>query len=682
MRSPSWAGALAVIVGLLALTACQSALPDPPAATSAAVFADPDVKPLVAALPHRSVSPPPTMRLAAGLIPPTNRWYSGLVFGTAPQPVFPLPLSFALTASGFAFGLPIVAANPTVIAGGYAPQVTMDAGAAGATVTAYDDVSVTLEFRTASGARIGHTTIAEGSPLVGFTADSAVTLASSVVFAPGTDSTAGSTGSSAGRTLAVATVGGRQYAMLTPAGTLSQAGNSIRLSYGQSIVLFPVPTGSTAATVAQAVSGPLLSVSTGYSTGRSTATTSLDYRTSGARTVFAALPSQSALAAGTTCDLGHYDSIYGTVRVCSGERLAWSVPLAVENGTLPLGTLTASDRTTIVAQLRRDAADHSPLPADTYFGGKALYRLANLLTIARALGVGDVADALKARLAAALRQWSDPKGCATTPTQCFVYDPGVHGVVGLAASFGSDQFNDHHFHYGYFLYAAGELAKDDPSVTRTLAPVIDLLAADLATSGPSTLFPQRRTFDPYTGHSWASGFSPFADGNNQESSSEAVNAWNGLALWADASGNAPLRSEARWMLSSEIASARADWIGGHLASFAGFRHEIVSINWGGKRDYATWFSPDPNAMLGIQLIPMSPVSTYLDGDPARIRRNLAEATPHGYDVQFGDYLLMYSGLAGASDLAKARVTATTLPGTAIDDADSRTYLLAWLATRK
>jgi hypothetical protein len=78
---------------------------------------------------------------------------------------------------------------------------------------------------------------------------------------------------------------------------------------------------------------------------------------------------------------------------------------------------------------------------------------------------------------------------------------------------------------------------------------------------------------------------------------------------------------------------------------------------------------------------MSPVSTYLAGDPARLRRNLAEATPHGYDVQFGDYLLMYRALAGGADLAKARQTATSLPETAIDDADSRTYLLAWLATR-
>ena len=50
-------------------------------------------------------------------------------------------------------------------------------------------------------------------------------------------------------------------------------------------------------------------------------------------------------------------------------------------------------------------------------------------------------------------------------------------------------------------------------------------------------------------------------------------------------------------------------------------------------------------MLGIQLIPMSPVSHYLAGDPERISANVAEAPPGDSDVQFGDYLLMYLALA-------------------------------------
>ena len=37
-------------------------------------------------------------RLGEGLVPPTNKWFSGLVFGDTAQPVFPLPLSFGVDA--------------------------------------------------------------------------------------------------------------------------------------------------------------------------------------------------------------------------------------------------------------------------------------------------------------------------------------------------------------------------------------------------------------------------------------------------------------------------------------------------------------------------------------------------------------------------------------------------------
>jgi endoglucanase Acf2 len=218
---------------------------------------------------------------------------------------------------------------------------------------------------------------------------------------------------------------------------------------------------------------------------------------------------------------------------------------------------------------------------------------------------------------------------------------------------------------------------------------MDLLAADLAArsgtdDGP---FPTARLYDPYFSHSWASGFSPFADGNNQESSSEAVNAWNGLALWAQATKDPALETEARWMLSGETASALAYWVAPdlHDPAFAGFDHDMVSLNWGAKRDFATWFSPDPNAVVAIQLVPMGPVSGYLGtpaaGGSAQIHRLLAAAAPHGYAVTYGDYLLMYRSLAGVQDARAALRAARTLPAKAIDDGDSRTYLLAYLMAR-
>ena len=632
------------------------------------IFPDAQVAPSVRALPQRAVAAPPPMRLARGLVPPTNRWFSGLVFGPAPQPVFPLPLSFGLTAGGFAFGLPAVTATAKTIAGGYQPAVSLDASSASSEVTAYDDVSVTVTLRSRGGTPIGHVTIAEGSPLVSFTADADTTLASSVGFLSADGP-------------AVARAGGTDYALIAPAGALSGTGRSVDLRKGQAAVWFPVPRGQSAAHVGAEVSGPLERVSTGYSSAGDSATTSLTYRAAGGSTLFGALPAQKSGLAGTECSLGTYATIYGTMTVCAGDTLTWKVPAVTPAGALDLSGVDGATKDAIVRQLRTDVAAADPLPSDTYFGGKGMYRLANLLTIARQLGQNTVADGLRTRLETALDEWAQPARCASAPARCFVYDPTVRGVVGLTASFGSDQFNDHHFHYGYFLYAAGVLAKDDPSSVKRLAPVMNLLAADLATSGPSSYFPERRTFDPYTGHSWASGYSPFADGNNQESSSEAVNAWNGLALWATASSQPSLAREATWMLSAEAASARALWTNADVSDFPGFSHAVVSLNWGGKRDYATWFSADPNAILGIQLIPMGPVAGYLKSSASRIGKNLAEATPSGYDVQFGDYLLMYRALQGGEGAADARAAAAGLPDSAIDDADSRTYLLAWVAAR-
>jgi endoglucanase Acf2 len=118
-------------------------------------------------------------------------------------------------------------------------------------------------------------------------------------------------------------------------------------------------------------------------------------------------------------------------------------------------------------------------------------------------------------------------------------------------------------------------------------------------------------------------------------------------------------------------------------AYRGFGHQVVSLNWGGKRDYATWFSPSPAAMLAILVLPASPsAAAYLEGDPGRIRAQVKEATAgSGYAQQFGDYLLMYAGLAGPQDATAALREARTLDEKWVDDGNSRSYLLAWLMAR-
>jgi endo-1,3(4)-beta-glucanase len=657
---------LLVIATLISVALAAGCTPGEPEQTAqpAPVFPRQQVEPLVAGIVQQTTTELPAARLAPGLVPPTNRWFSGLVFGKEPQPVFPLPLSFRLTAAGFAFGLPEVTATEKTIAGGFVPAVSVDAGATAALVSDYDAVTVTIEHRGEDGVARGHTRIARGSPFVSYTTEGEGRIRTGLRWRADGD-------------YWTADAGGVTYGLVLSAGTVTE--DIVDLPSGARATWFAVPADGEAARLAELAQAPVIGGAVDYTIEQDTVTTRLTYQTED-DTAFAAMPHQQAGLSGTVCDLGSYPSIYGTLQLCAGRSLAWTTPRREATAALDLNRLSEADRSALAEQVGRDAAGLPPFPADTYFGGKALYRTAMLYRLARQVGAAEPTAVLQTRLTEMLDRWTDPRGCETREAFCFVYDAPGRGIVGRTPSFGSEEYNDHHFHYGYFLYAAGVLAADDPDLADRWAPVMDLLAADLASSAGSGMFPDQRTFDAYAGHSWASGTAPFGDGNNQESSSEAVTAWTGLALWAQARGNQALETEAIWLLSSEAASGLAYWTNVDRAQpvYAGYGHSVVTLNWGGKRDYATWFSPEPAAMLGILLIPMGPASTYLAGDPERITANVAEASSGRFDQQFGDYLLMYAALAGEPQRRAALSKAKSLDDKWIDNGNSRSYLLAWL----
>ncbi len=658
--------ALAVVIGTAGCQAADSGAGQTGQARSAGnVFAAADVDPLVAGITKKTPKALPTKRLAEGLIPPTNRWFSGLVFGDKPQPVFPLPLSFGLTDTGFAFGLPTVTASEKAILGGYKPEVAVTTGAKSSLVSAYDSLTVTLDSLDAEGKVLGKTTIAQGSPFVRYQAEQDGELSTTLPFTKTGD-------------FWTLEAGGTTYGLVTD-GTVE--GGTVKLDRGAAATWFVVPADGSAETLAGLASHPVTGSSVDYTVSGDQVSTELGYTAEGG-TAFAAMPHQQADLSGTTCELGSYPSVYGTLKLCSGNALSFTSPVSEPTSALDVDGLGSAEKKELATQVEADIADTLPFPADTYFGGKALYRAAMLLQLAEQLELDAPATSMRDKLTAEMTKWTEPQGCAERAAFCFVYDEQGKGIVGLTPSFGSDEYNDHHFHYGYFLYAAGILAQNDPALAKKFAPVMDLLAADIGSNADNGSFPDRRVFDAYAGHSWASGTAPFADGNNQESSSEAITAWTGLALWAKASGNADLTTEATWMLSSEATSGLAYWTNFDKSQpvYEGFGHQITSLNWGGKRDYATWFSPEPAAMLGILVIPMSPASTYLAGDPERIKANVAEATGGKFDQKFGDYLLMYSALAGDAERKAALDTARGLDAKWIDDGNSRAYLLAWLMT--
>ena len=531
-------------------------------------------------------------------------------------------------------------------------------------MTAYDTLTVTATYTSAAGSALGSVLLAQGSPFITYTAATAQTIPVEPVFKQQTGG------------VYTSTVAGHEYALVVGGGATVDTAGKVSLKAGSTLTVYATPDKATAASLATAAANPVIGGSVTHSTVGDLVETKLNYKTrTGAATVIAPMGGQKIV--GGTPTAGSYQSIYGTMPLYSGSSVTTSAPLATPSGELDLSKLSIADKATIVAQIRKDAAAIDFSADDTYFGGKYLYRATNLMTLAEQLGVTDVAKSLRTKLTAQLTMWFDPKGCATRSDRCFVYDPAIHSMIGLKASFGSDQMNDHYFHYGYMLYAAAVVSKNDPALAKKIAPVVDLLAADIASPQASANFPQYRNFDPYSGHSWASGTSPFADGNNQESSSEAVNAWNGLALWEQVRGNAGGYDQARWMMSVEANSAKLYWTNTDLSAFPAFTAKMVALNWGGKRDYATWFSPAPSAMLGIQLIPMGPYAQYLAGDSARIKANLAAAASTGYGVAFGEYMVQYLALA---DPAAARAQLGNLP-TEIDNGTTRSYVLAWVLSR-
>ncbi|MCX7009394.1 MAG: glycosyl hydrolase, partial [Kiritimatiellaeota bacterium] len=153
--------------------------------------------------------------------------------------------------------------------------------------------------------------------------------------------------------------------------------------------------------------------------------------------------------------------------------------------------------------------------------------------------------------------------------------------------------------------------------------MVKLLIRDIASADRADpLFPFLRNFDVYAGHTWASGSAKFADGNNNESSSEAANAWYGLILFGEATGDKALRDLGAWLFTTEVAAINAYWfdVTGQLHPKT-YPASVVTMIWGGKGANATWFSGAPEMVHGINWLPVTAASLYLGRYPDYCAKN-------------------------------------------------------------
>ncbi len=267
------------------------------------------------------------------------------------------------------------------------------------------------------------------------------------------------------------------------------------------------------------------------------------------------------------------------------------------------------------AFLVQQAATKGDYGEDTYWGGKRLCLMADDMWVARELHDTASFAALRANLTKALADW-------------YTYTPGKkghyfasykkwHALIGFPPSYGSQAFNDNHFHYGYFTRATALLGMADAGFLKKYGPMATLVAKQYANWDRSdTRFPFLRTFDIWEGHSWASGMSTL-NGDNQESSSEAIHSWAGLFLLGEAIGNKDMTAAGAMGYAVESQAAREYWFDEYGKNFGhpNYKSPIVGILWSGGMQYTTFFSTDPAWIFGIQWFPLYPGLQYLARDP-------------------------------------------------------------------
>ena len=216
-------------------------------------------------------------------------------------------------------------------------------------------------------------------------------------------------------------------------------------------------------------------------------------------------------------------SIKGKLKALVGERwtLQYNIVSVGWNYALT-DKLSTYQMDEIAKQLLIDVKLIIPGAADPYTFGKELGRMARLAQIADNLGIADARQQALQAVETALSPWLQ----GLNPN-ALLYDKTYGGVIttnGLSdpfADYGSGWYSDHHFHYGYFAYAAATLAKLDVPYWEANKGPMETLIRDICNPDPTdTDFPFARHKDFFDGHSWASGLFQQANGKGQESSSE------------------------------------------------------------------------------------------------------------------------------------------------------------------
>ncbi|HLI69748.1 MAG TPA: malectin domain-containing carbohydrate-binding protein [Ktedonobacteraceae bacterium] len=595
---------------------------------------------------------------------PTSDWWTSVAWTQPAYPIYPLPLALQTTTTGIGVDYPDIEVETGAIHAGYNTDFTL--GASSGTfpspnplVDGYSDWTVSMLWNNGSGGTM-RVTAGQGMPYLYATYASEnpqLTFSTAPTIWSGTASS---------NVLGI-TINGHNYGLFGPSGsTWTGLGTTTLTNNAQgktyfSLAALPDNTTSTLQAFQQYAYSFVTNTQVSWSYDQNTSEVHTTYAVTtqaeeGTQTgtIMALFPSQWKVTNNFSPLSYTYHSVRGTMKTMAGSSFSTTLTY---HGILPyFPDVGQYNQATLLDDIESFAdQSRSPTVGDTYWGGKALLQVADLLPIAREAGLTTAYNNLLAWLEGAMADHftaTDSSGNPKT-TDMFYYDPTWGTIIGDPASYGSDSdLNDHHFHYGYWIQSAAEIARADPSWVSKYGGMVDLLIDDIADpSRNDPMFPFLRNFSPYEGHSWASGSELAAWGNNQESSSEAINAWAGLIEWGEATGNAQITDLGIYLYTTETYTVEQDWFDvDHDIFPAGYGYDYTAQVWGGQNWFGTYFSADPQEIRGINLIPITSSSLYLADDTAYEQEFLqAMAQENGSDTWtvWQDSLWEYQALIDA-----------------------------------
>ncbi len=240
----------------------------------------------------------------------------------------------------------------------------------------------------------------------------------------------------------------------------------------------------------------------------------------------------------------------------------------------------------------------------TYWGGKNLVRVLKYALMAKEAGNPNYNTLLNAAKEK-VYDW-----LTYTPGETefyYSYYPAWKGLIGFNEEYYSAYFTDNHFHYGYLAHAGALLEIAEPGAMDGYWSMLTEIIKTYANwDRNDTKYPYLRTFSPWMGHSFASGLGN-AIGNNQESSSEAMQSWAGMFMVAEMTGDTAMRDAAAFGYLTE-SRAIADYWYNESGTFdeVGYEKPITGILEMNRFVYGTFFGAQETYIHGIQWLPISP----------------------------------------------------------------------------